>query len=163
MDSERHRTTDGNRNARALLETAIELDPESAPAYVGLGQTYLNQVSLGWTEFPQKALEQVEPLAGKALRLKEFNADAYALLGMVNIYRQRYDRAVNQLDRAIELNPNNAAAVRLDCRQPSVVFGSKRQPQTDPKSMNQMKIPKQVPHGGGNHEQSGNVPSTFQR
>ncbi|HHP7235201.1 MAG TPA: adenylate/guanylate cyclase domain-containing protein [Desulfobacterales bacterium] len=112
MDSERHRTTDGNRNARALFETAIELDPEFAPAYVGLGQTYLNQVSLGWTEFPQKALEQVEQLAGKALRLEESNADAYALLGMVNIYRQRYDRAVNQLDRAIELNPNNATALK---------------------------------------------------
>ena len=108
----RHLTRSDNRKAREMFEKAIELDPDFASAYVGLGRTYLNQVSYGWTEFPTQALQQAKELAGRALGMEDSNADAYALLGFVYIYLEQYDLAVNQLNRAIELNPNDASALR---------------------------------------------------
>jgi len=108
----RFRTLTKNREARKMFEEAIALDPDFASAYVGLGQTYLNQVSYGWTEFPTQALQKAKDLAHKALRLEESNADAYALLGFMNSYLEQYDLAINQLNRAIELNPNDAFALK---------------------------------------------------
>jgi len=109
---ERFKKASENQKARAMFEKAIELAPDFASAYVALGQTYLNQVSLGWTEFPGKALQQVKQLADKALRLETSSAEAYSLLGMMNMFRGRYERAVNKLNRAIELNPNDAYALK---------------------------------------------------
>jgi len=112
MEYLRPKSRSGNRKARQMFEKAIELDPDFASAYAGLGQTYLNQVDYGWTEFPAQALQDAKDLADKALRLEENNADAYALLGFVYIYLERYDLAISQLNRAIELNPNDASALR---------------------------------------------------
>ncbi len=108
----RPKTLSGNSKARQMFEKAIELDPDFASAYIGLGQTHLNQVSYGWTEFPAQTLQQAKDLAHKSLSLEESNADAYALLGFVYIYLEQYDLAINHLNRAIELNPNDASALR---------------------------------------------------
>ena len=37
-----------NANARRLYEQAVELDPKNAHAFVGLAQTYINDVSENW-------------------------------------------------------------------------------------------------------------------
>ncbi|MHC4271987.1 MAG: tetratricopeptide repeat protein [Planctomycetota bacterium] len=112
IEYQRHITRSENRKARQMFENVIELDPDFASAYVGLGRTYLNQASYGWTEFPSQALQQAKDLAQKALRLDESNADAYALIGFVHIYLERYDLAISQLNRAIDLNPSDASALR---------------------------------------------------
>jgi adenylate cyclase len=98
--------------ARRMFEKAIELDPEFASAYVGLGQTYAIQASFGCTEFPNRALQRAKELALKALNLDGSNSDAHALLGFVYTLFERYDLAIDQLDRALELNPNDASAYR---------------------------------------------------
>jgi adenylate cyclase len=99
------------RKARQMFEKAIELDPDFASAYVGLGRTHQAQSSYGCTEFPTQALQQAKDLALKALSLEESNADAYALLGIVYTFMERYDLAINQLNRAIEINPNDASSL----------------------------------------------------
>lgn len=110
MEHYRRRTRSENRKARQLFEKAIELDPDFASAYVGLGLTYRVQADYGWAEFPTQALQQAKDLALKALVLDESNADAYALLGNVYTHFKRYDFAIKQLNRAIELNPNDASS-----------------------------------------------------
>ena len=40
-----------NREARALFERAIAVDPRYAAAFAWLGQTYLTEATAGWTEF----------------------------------------------------------------------------------------------------------------
>ena len=94
-----------------MFEKAIELDPEFAAAYVGLGRTYQAQVSFGWTEFPVQVLQGVEELALRAINLDKSNSEAYALLGLVYTFREQYDLAINKLNRAIELNPNDAGSL----------------------------------------------------
>jgi adenylate cyclase len=100
-------TRSANIQARQMFQKAIELDPRYALAYVGLGRTYLNQFRYGWSEFPIQALQQVYDLAHKALSLEE-SAAAHALLGLVYRYRKQYDLATKELERALQLNPNDA-------------------------------------------------------
>lgn len=113
LEYHRRRTRADSRKARQMFEKAIELDPDYALAYVGLGNYYRRLVEYGWTEFPSQALQRSEELALKALDLDESEAEAYTLLGNVHIYAQRYDRAISQLDRAIALNPNDAFSYRM--------------------------------------------------
>jgi len=94
--------------ARQLFEKAIEIDPRYAAAYVGLGRSHLNLFLNGWTEFPDRALQQAHDFAQKALSLDETNASAHALLGVIYRYRMQYDLAIRESERALELNPNDA-------------------------------------------------------
>ena len=108
----RPRTCSESIKARRMFEKAIELDPDFATAYVGLGKTYAIQASFGCSEFPNQALQQARELALKALSLEGSNSDAHALLGYVYTLFKQYDLAIHQLNRAIELNPNDASSYR---------------------------------------------------
>ena len=102
----------GFRKSRQMFEKAIELDPDYASAYVGLGRAYNGEASGGCTEFITQALQQSENLALKALSIDESNADAYALLGFIYAYFERYDRSIKNLNLAIQLNPNDASSLK---------------------------------------------------
>ena len=99
-------TRPANVEARQLFHSAIELDPRYASAYVGLGRTYRRAVGHGWTEFPDQALQQAHDFAQKALSLEE-SAAAHRLLGSVYLLWAEYDLAGREMERAIELNPND--------------------------------------------------------
>ena len=99
-----------NREAQALFEKAIELDPQYAGAYVGLGWVYFNRATDGWTEFIDAAFERCLALARQSLEIDAENASAHQLLGCVNVFRKQYDLAVAELERAIALNPNDATS-----------------------------------------------------
>jgi adenylate cyclase len=108
----RRRTRAENIKAEEMFTRAIELDPSYATAYVGLGGRYVFLVGWGWTEFPDKALQEAHDLAQKALSLDESHAGAHALLGNIYIYRGQHELAISELRRAIELNPNDASSRR---------------------------------------------------
>jgi adenylate cyclase len=101
-------TRSANSKARQMFESAIELDPRYAMAYVGLSRYYMNNIDYGWTEFPARALKQAYNFAHNALSLDDSNDYAHTLLGEVYAYRRQYDLAISELQRAIQLNPNNA-------------------------------------------------------
>jgi len=97
-------TRSANAQARDLFERAIARDPNYAPAYVGLGQVNLRASNLGWTEDPGEARERAEKLAQKAVALDDLSSSAHALLGDVAVHFGDYDRALQELNRAIDLN-----------------------------------------------------------
>ena len=101
-------TRSGNAQARTLFENAIVLDPTYAPAYVGLGRVNFNAATQGWTSNPSEALERSENLAKKAVGLDDLSPGAHALLGDVSAYFGDYDRALDELKRAINLNGSDA-------------------------------------------------------
>jgi adenylate cyclase len=101
-------TRSGNAQARAFFERAIALDPMYAPGYVGLGQVDLLASNVGWTEDPVEARERAEKLAQKAIALDDLSSSAHALLGEVAVHFGEYDRALEELKRAIELNGSDA-------------------------------------------------------
>jgi len=101
-------TRSANAQARALFERAIALDPNYAPAYVGLGQVDMRAANQGWTQDPGEALERAEKLAQKAITLDDLSSNAHALLGDAAVQFGDFDRALGELKRAIDLNGSDA-------------------------------------------------------
>ena len=99
-----------NSQARVLFERAIELDPTYAPAYIGLGRVELNGVIQGWTADPEAALQRAETLGQKAIAIDSTSAGAHALLGSTYIRYADYDRALDEMRRAVELNNSDPDA-----------------------------------------------------
>jgi TolB-like protein len=101
-------TREQNDAARQMFQRAIDLDPNYAAAYAALGGTYFDAVVSGWTEFRDEDVERAEILARKALALDPATTSAYRLLAIINMHRRRYDLALGQIERAIEINPSDA-------------------------------------------------------
>jgi adenylate cyclase len=108
-----HTTQEKNDEARELFQRAIGLDPNYAGAYAALGGSHFEAAVSGWTEFREAELERAETLAQKALALDLATTSAYRLLANISISRKRYDLALGQIDRALEINPNDAASYRM--------------------------------------------------
>jgi adenylate cyclase len=101
-------TRDDNDQASDLFQRAIDLDPNYADAYAALAGSYYEAVVSGWSEFRAGDLERAEALAQKALALDPATTRAYRVLAQINLYRKRYDLALAQVDRALEINPSDA-------------------------------------------------------
>ena len=100
-------TRAANHNGRGLLQTAIELDPDYALAYTELGRAMLRGSLNGWEENPRETLKRAHDLARAAIDI-ESHAEGHALLGLVYLQMKHFDLARAELDRAIEMNPNDA-------------------------------------------------------
>ena len=108
----RQRTRTANFQARQLFIEAIERDATYAAAYVALGWTYMREMYDGWSEFPNRAIQQARELAQKALSLDETLAGAHELLAECFLNLRDYDLAAVELDRALELNPNSTGSLK---------------------------------------------------
>lgn len=106
------RTLDGNIKARQLFQKAIALDPNYAAAYVGLAQVRERAVLFGYTEFPNVVLQEALDLAKKAVHLDDSNASAHGELGYIYLRYGEYNLAKSELQKAIDLNPNDSISYR---------------------------------------------------
>jgi tetratricopeptide (TPR) repeat protein len=97
-----------NIEARRLFQTAVELDPRYAAAFVGLGHSHQNDLVYGWTERPDESLRRAYELAHRAVFLDENDPAGHLLLANVHLMSKDHKLAVAEADRAIELNPNDA-------------------------------------------------------
>ena len=126
-----HRVERGaNYDARSLFERAIAIDPSYPDAHVGLGWTHLNDFLWGWTQWPDRAVEQAEGLARRAIELDDRNAAAHALRAFIFIFHRAFEAAETAIDRALELNPNDAMshAIRGDV----MVYGGRPEEAIEP-------------------------------
>jgi TolB-like protein/cytochrome c-type biogenesis protein CcmH/NrfG len=92
--------------AKRLLESVIERDPEYAPAYAALANTYYIMGDWGVIPWPETWL-QVRPLAEKALSLDDRLADGWLHLSNTRRANGDLDGARAALERARELDPRN--------------------------------------------------------
>ncbi|ANK92523.1 MULTISPECIES: adenylate/guanylate cyclase domain-containing protein [Rhizobium] len=104
-----HRLTkQTNRDARELLQRAVDLDPNFASAHAFLALThgldYLNR----WSASPQRSIEQAEEAATLAVARDDNDPVAHWALSLVKLYSRQHDRAISEAERAIVLNPNFA-------------------------------------------------------
>jgi adenylate cyclase len=97
--------------ARELFRQALALDPLYGAAHAGLGETFHAAVSLGWAENPDDYWTRVERHAGEALRVDAGNVQARILLARWHTAYNRYAEAGQEMDRALEINPNDAGAL----------------------------------------------------
>ena len=94
--------------ARAMFEKAIAIDPHYALAITRLGETYLAEVTGGWTEFIMDAFNRAETLGNQALSLAPELAEGHQLLAYVYVTRGEYERGILEASRAVEINPSDA-------------------------------------------------------
>jgi TolB-like protein/Tfp pilus assembly protein PilF len=92
--------------AITLYESAIELDPEFALAYVGMGKAYM---SLFWEAnwLPGDAYGKAREAIVKALEINDQLAETHAALANIRLsYDWDLEKAEKDFKRAIDLNPN---------------------------------------------------------
>jgi adenylate cyclase len=99
-----------NFQARKLFRQAIDLDPNYATAYSGLGWTYMETVLWGWTGSPQKAVQQAYDLSQKALSLEPADISGRRLLASIYSLRRQHDLALIESERLIAINPHDAGS-----------------------------------------------------
>jgi adenylate cyclase len=100
-------TKEANDRAREMFEKAAALDPSYALAYSLLGRTYLVEWTLGWSQKLQ-SLEQAYEFAQKTVSLDDLLPWGHGLLGEVYLWKKRHDQAIAELEKASNLDPNNA-------------------------------------------------------
>ncbi len=100
-------TKESTAQARQLFEKALTLDSRYAEAVAWLGWTYYREWVFRWSMDPQ-TLEHASTLAQQALTLDDSLPIGHSLLSNAYAFKQQYDQAIAEGERAIALDPNNA-------------------------------------------------------
>jgi len=99
------------REARALLESAIASDPSYMAPYAWLAHWHVRQVGQGWSEVPQKDVDDATRYATMALERGETDAHALTVSGLVSAYLHKdLQHAIEQYNRALTINPSACSA-----------------------------------------------------
>jgi adenylate cyclase len=101
---------ESNRKAKQIFEEAINLEPELFNAYAGLAVAHLMDVWLGASKSPRESLGKAAKLCRKAIALDENQDVPHAILGHIYAMSRKYDKAIEEGERSIALNPNSAGA-----------------------------------------------------
>jgi TolB-like protein/class 3 adenylate cyclase/Flp pilus assembly protein TadD len=95
--------------AIAMLKQAVERYPEYAPAHSMLAFAMMVSRLLGWTLIAPQ-VKEAATLAARAAELDDSDPWAHLALGYAAHTMRRTDDAAQEYQRAIDLNPNFAAA-----------------------------------------------------
>jgi TolB-like protein/DNA-binding winged helix-turn-helix (wHTH) protein len=99
-------------HSKQYFQKAIDLQPDYAAAWAGLGDSY--GVRAGGDTPPQSAFAKDEEYSRKALELDDSVAEAHQSMAALYLFHAwDWNRAEAEARRAIELNPNLAAAHHL--------------------------------------------------
>jgi adenylate cyclase len=96
--------------ARKFAKEAINLDQEYAYAHVLLGFTLWADMFSGRSKSPLVDLDEMETCALKALELNDSFDLAHGLLGSVYLSKRQHQKAIEEGNKAVALNPNGADA-----------------------------------------------------
>ncbi len=94
--------------AADLFRQAIALDPGYGAAYAGLAQAELESYR---KSRDARLVNDAAESARRALALDERLGDVHATLGLIDSTTGKYETAVREFKRAIEVQPRNAAAI----------------------------------------------------
>jgi TolB-like protein/Tfp pilus assembly protein PilF len=110
------RTTDAdNQAAIRLLEHAVALDPDFAPAHAELAAAHVTRLSFVKPEETAELEQKAFAAAEKALSLDPDLPEAYLARGdllWTPSHRFAHERAIQEFRRALSLNPNSDQAHR---------------------------------------------------
>jgi len=98
------------KKAIKLSEEAIELDDKSAIVFLNLGASHWFLLSSGWSKSSIESFEIAKRCAIKSIERSESYDMPHSLLGSLYLIERRYDEAVKEAEKAVELNPNGANA-----------------------------------------------------
>lgn len=105
-------TPSGNRMAREMLEKAMAMAPAYADAYAELASVHFERATFGWSEFVQQDIDTAIRYAQKAIDLDEESVLAHGVLARAYAAIGKYDLAMAESERALEINPSDAEVLR---------------------------------------------------
>ena len=98
---------------RKFYQEAIAQDKEYAFAYCLLGWTYIHDVYRGFSKSREQSLKEAEAFAKKSLELDPSLAEARGQLATIFCLRRQFEKAIAEGERAIGIDPNNAAIMAV--------------------------------------------------
>jgi TolB-like protein/tetratricopeptide (TPR) repeat protein len=108
LDYLRRGTVEDDERARSFFERGLTLDPHFARAHAGISLSHFNEWSCQawelWDDKERLAFDH----ARRAAMLDDRDAVIQLVLGRVLVYRRQFDEAARYVDRALDLNPNDA-------------------------------------------------------
>ncbi len=108
------RTAEDLKKAIREFKQAADLDPNYAPAFVGLADCYVLLEEYSGAP-ASETLPQAEAFAKRALEIDESLGEAHVSLGIINSQLWKYSEAEYHFKRAIELNPKYSTAYLWFC------------------------------------------------
>jgi adenylate cyclase len=106
----RQTTPENQQEALNAFEKALALDPESAEARAGMASVLELRVAMGRSANRDADLTRGEQLAREAIARAPSTERAYYALGAIHRLQNRLAESRTELEKAIELDRNNAAA-----------------------------------------------------
>jgi len=104
-------TKEDMRQARALYEAAVNLDPRYGRALAAIAQTLNFEWLFSWADESEETLDYALSIAREAVALDDTDARGYAGVGFVSLYQKKHDASIKAYQRALELNPNDADVI----------------------------------------------------
>lgn len=95
-------------SARNAYRRIAEIDPTFAGGPAGESMTYAFSIIFGHSEQPQEDAARALKLAQTAVASDDAFAQGHSALGLASVVTGRYDEAVVQARRAVELQPGDA-------------------------------------------------------
>ncbi|HEX6111549.1 MAG TPA: tetratricopeptide repeat protein [Geminicoccaceae bacterium] len=103
-------TAESLSEAKRLAEEAIALDPGSGRAHQALAVALWHLAWMGFVEDAPTILVQGRRMAERAVRLNDNDEYSHWILGLLQMADGEFDKAIAELRRAIEINPNCSLA-----------------------------------------------------
>ena len=105
-------SSETRREARQAFERALETDPRSIDARIGLAQILVGNVADNWSSFVKQDEARDEQLLLEALERDANSSMAHRTMGLLRRVQNRLAEARVELETAIALDRNDAYAIR---------------------------------------------------
>ena len=106
-------TKDDNAEARSFLQRAIDVDPQSARALVGIALTHNLDIMHQWSDSPERSVAELYRVARRAVELDDQDAYCHMVLGVAYSQLGEQDQSISTLELATQLDPGLADACRM--------------------------------------------------
>jgi Flp pilus assembly protein TadD len=107
------RTVSESNRGEALdsFELALDGDPESVDARIGIARVLIANNGDGWSQFAVRDLTRAEGLLREVLHIGDDNSEAHLVMGILRRQQGRFDESRFELEKALHIAPNVPATV----------------------------------------------------